>query len=280
MTAALTAPLLREGASSAGVVGKGHFWPVMTEEARAKALELMPALGGLICGIFPYYTGKEKGNIALYARGQDYHGVLLRRLEAAAASLRAAYPDHRFSAHVDVSPFPEKYAAAAAGLGVLGRHTLLITPAWGSYVFIGVIATTLPIEAGRVPGACSGCGKCVAACPAAALAKGLNRERCLSALTQQRGTLSHPQEKLIRQCGMVWGCDLCQKACPANAQAQLAVLPEFLEDRICSLTPEDTALSDRAFRQKYKNRAFAWRGVAPLRRNMHILGDCAYPMEK
>lgn len=268
----LTAPLLAAGAAAAGVVGREWLWPAMPPLSRERALAAMPRLGGLICGIFPYYAGCAPGNIALYARGLDYHIVLRARLEEAARALRDAYPAEDFAAYADISPYPEKPAAAMSGLGVIGRNSMLIAPGFGSYVFVGTIATSLQVDGGNELMHCDNCGRCAAACPVGAIgSRGVDSRLCLSAVSQQRGQLSPEQERQIAQNGMAWGCDVCQRVCPLNSNICTTALAEFKTGLIFSLTMEDARLSNRAFEQRFGNRAFAWRGAAPLRRNLLLL---------
>ena len=113
-----------------------------------------------------------------------------------------------------------KAVGCAAGLGVLGDNGLLITPRWGSFVFIGEIITLSEAPPEPAPlKFCAHCGRCSAACP--------SPDSCLSALTQKKGALSAGEEELIRRSGSVWGCDICQLACPCNDGAEETAIPEF-----------------------------------------------------
>lgn len=261
----------RSGAVCAGYVAGEHYLSHMTAAQQRQAEELLPGHQGLICAVFPYFAGEAPGNLSLYARGQDYHAVVKERLERAAVWLQQEY-GFRFIPMADVSPFPEVWAAACAGLGKLGQNGLLLTPQYGSFVFIGLLLTDLPRAAGGPPVPCRGCGACLRACPGAALGeKGQVEEaRCLSALTQQRGLLTEEQARAVAAHPLIWGCDACQLACPENRQVLQTALPEFREDLLCSLTEADTAMGDRAFRRQYAGRAFTWRGVQPLRRNLEL----------
>ena len=82
-------------------------------------------------------------------------------------------------------------------------------------------------------------------------------------------TLTEAQRALVRKGGMLWGCDRCQTVCPENARRTVPPLPEFLPGPDPS--PGELALSDRAFRRTFADRAFVWRGVQPLRRNFEII---------
>ena len=267
----MTELLLQAGACAAGCVPADRLRERMAPEDWQRALAATPGLKSLLCAAFPY--GPETvtpGPLSLYARGADYHRVLRDRLAPAAAALARRYPGCRFDFYADASPFPEVYAAALAGLGRVGQNGLLITENAGSYVFLGFLATDadLPPTGGTLR-FCSGCGACRRACPGGALAGDLCRERCLSHLTQQRGALTEAQRALVRKGGMLWGCDRCQTVCPENARRTVPPLPEFLPGPDPS--PGELALSDRAFRRTFADRAFVWRGVQPLRRNFEII---------
>lgn len=261
------------GACSAGCVAAEHLRPHMTPEQWQRALECTPGLKSLVCAAFPY--GPEmvtSGLLSLYARGDDYHDVVRRRLEPVAEKLAQRYPGCRFDFYADASPFPEVYAAARAGLGKLGQNGLLIVPGAGSFVFLGFLATDaqLPETGGEII-PCSGCGACQTACPGGALGQRFDAGRCLSAITQKRGQLTEEETDLVKQGGMLWGCDRCQLVCPENQNRTVPPLPEFLPQADPSAA--DLQLSDRAFRRQFAGRAFTWRGVQPLRRNLEILKE-------
>lgn len=260
---------LRSGAAAAGFVAKEWYLPRMKPEQMERAEELLPGHTGLVCAVFPYFAGHTPGNLSLYARGQDYHTVVKQRLEQAAEWLRQEYGCSAIPM-TDVSPFPEVWAAACAGLGKLGQNGLLLTEEYGSFVFIGLLLTDLPWQGGAAPVPCKGCGACLRTCPGGALAENgqVDAVRCLSALTQQRGELTKEQASAVMAHQLIWGCDACQLVCPENRKVRETALPEFREALLHDLQPEDVAMGDRAFRRKYAGRAFTWRGVQPLRRNL------------
>ncbi len=248
-----------------------RLYPFMSPENAERAKKDLPSLRGLICRAFPYFCGRTEGNISLYARGEDYHKTVVARLRDECAALLEEYPENAFLPYADASPFPEVYAAVYAGLGVLGENGLLITPEYGSFVFIGVIATDLDAPGGEELKECEKCGKCVRACPFGALSeKGFCEDKCVSALTQKKGELEPFQKALIKNSPTVWGCDICQLACPHNEGILKTYIEEFSKDLITDLAKEDIDMSNRAFKEKYGNRAFSWRGVKPLLRNFEI----------
>ena len=219
----------------------------------------------VIVSIFPYYLGKAAYsglNISKYAAVPDYHTVVAARLERACAALQSEYPDEKFAAFTDNSPLPEVYAAYLAGLGVIGKNGLLITPDFGSYVFIGEIVTTLALKASSpAEGGCSACGKCTARCPAGALNGGFYKEKCLSAITQKKSTLTSEEERLIRLNACAWGCDECQNACPMNAHAAVTDIEEFIAGARPCVNAGDSV----------QGRAYAWRGKDIIERNLALL---------
>lgn len=265
------------GAAAWGAAACSGLPPFLGEAVWAKLapqLEaLCPGAKTILVGAFPYYAGDTPGNLSLYCRGEDYHLVLGRRLQAVVDGLAQQHPDHHFIPGADNNPVPELAAAELAGVGWRGRHGLRIVPPYGSYVFLGTILTDLDVsQTGPSPGTLCGthCRACQKACPTGALTDtGCDLSKCLSELTQKKGDLPPEAAAQIAHSPTAWGCDLCQRACPHNQNAALTPLPEFREDLMPSLTLADLdGLSNKAFRRQYAARAFSWRGIAPLKRNL------------
>jgi epoxyqueuosine reductase QueG len=181
----------------------------------------------------------------------------------------------------ELAPILEVDAAARAGLGVLGLNGLLITPDYGSFVFLAELITDADYEAvtgtpapafPTEPPRCEGCGACARACPMGC--REGDRALCLSALTQKKGELTPAEAAAIREGGLLWGCDACQLACPHNRRVIRAgrdtPLPYFTEDRLPRLTGDVlSAMPDEAFR----SRAYSWRGRPVIARNLRIFED-------
>ncbi len=264
------------GAAAWGGVAYRRLLPHMAPEAHARAEALCPRPAAVLAAAFPYYAGDRPGNLSLYARGEDYHRVLLRRLAPICDVLMEQYPGESFVPAADSSPLPEREAAWLAGLGLRGRNGLLILPPYGSYVFLGTILTGAPLPLPERPTApdCMGCGRCRAACPVRRDGAAWDSSRCLSHLTQKKGTLTPAEAAALAAHPLIWGCDLCQTACPYNEAAARSPLPEFSAGCIDSLTPADLeGLTNRTFDARYGQRAFAWRGPAVLRRNLALHGS-------
>ena len=242
----------------------------------------IPATGTAILFPIPYVMTADVDNptrnLSLYAVPRDYHGYIQKLSDTLIPALRDAFPAHRFALFADHSPIREVDAAARAGLGVVGQHGLLITPEYGSFLFIGEIITDadyLSVTGSQPPcfpdepPLCEGCGACVAACPGGC--EGTDRTGCLSALTQKKGALTPDEVEAIRQNHLVWGCDVCQLVCPHNARAvregRDTPIPYFREHRVIRL---DIPSLDAMSEEEFAARAYSWRGRAVIRRNAEL----------
>lgn len=164
------------------------------------------------------------GRIARYARGRDYHRVIKRRLHTLADELRREHPDAGFRAFVDTAPALERELAQRAGLGWIGKHTLLLHQTRGSYMLIGGLATTLdlapPAEQRTITDHCGTCTRCIDACPTEAITPySVDASRCISYLTiERREAIDRAFFPAMRD--WIFGCDICQEVCPHNARAK------------------------------------------------------------
>ena len=199
--------------------------------------------------------GKDepKGWVSRYGWGDDYHDVLLDRLEALIARLRERFVEpFEARAYVDTGPIQERVAAKYAGLGWLGKNTLLLNQTLGSYFFLGVILTTLELEptlgVGEMPAPdlCGSCTRCLDACPTQAFVEPyvMDARKCISYLTIE--LRSSIPEKLREPMGNhVFGCDICQDVCPWNRRAPVSVLAQFQPRTLRSReTGESSASAD------------------------------------
>ena len=226
----------------------------------------LPRCKTVIIAAVPYYCGEQAGTISLYARGRDYH-LVLRELFAEAVTA-AGGGRLLLRSYADASPFQEVALASAAGLGEIGQNGLLLTRRYGSYVFLGEVCGDFDGETSplRAPRPCIGCGACRTACPV--------ESGCLSEITQRKGELSEEEKALMRRYETAWGCDICQKACPANRAAEQTKLPAFREELVCDFDYETLKhLSNGTVERYYAGRAFLWRGGGIVKRNAEIIGN-------
>ena len=162
--------------------------------------------------------GRFGGRIARYARGDDYHVVMRKRLALLCKELHVLFPGETFRACVDTAPVLEREHAQRAGLGAVGKNTLLIDRGVGSYLLLGEIITTLMLQPTSPcePDPCSTCTRCIDACPTSAITPwSVDATRCISYLTiEHRSAID---EKYHRSIGdWIFGCDVCQEVCPHN----------------------------------------------------------------
>ena len=224
-------------------------------------------------------SGDARGWISRYAWGRDYHGVLWERLNALTDAMKEKFPEpHKSKAYVDTGPVAERLFAKYAGLGWLGKNTLLLNEKMGSWFFLGVIFTTLELSPslsrGDMPSAdlCGNCRQCLDACPTGAFVEPylMDARRCISYLTiELRGSV--PEELREPIGSNTYGCDICQEVCPYNRQAPATALPDF-EPR--QFGPDESLLQPRLewlagmreeeFQEKFKGSAMKrtkWRGL-------------------
>lgn len=222
--------------------------------------------------------------LAAYARGRDYHKVLDRRARALGRRLAEAIPDLQWRAYVDSGPLLERELAARAGLGWIGKHGLVLSETHGSYFLLAAVLLSLELDADAdepptwnpPTDPCGGCTACLDACPTAAFdaPRALDATRCLSYLTiEARGPLP-----ALDPAGYVFGCDLCQLACPYNAapppgDPDLAPSENLAKLSLADLVALDEPTYQTAFRASAVKRA----SRAGLRRNAmwlaRALGD-------
>jgi epoxyqueuosine reductase len=176
-----------------------------------------------------------RGWISRYAWGDDYHDVMQQKLKTLVAEMRAQFPEpFEARAYVDTGPILERVTAKYAGLGWLAKNTCLINQHLGSWLFLGVIVTTLALEPTVAPGSppppdlCGTCTRCLDACPTQAFPEPyvLDARRCISYLTiELRGAIPEEFRPLMGRA--IFGCDICQDVCPWNRKAPASSLAAF-----------------------------------------------------
>lgn len=214
------------------------------------------------------------GRIAAYARGTDYHDHVLARCDRLAARLATRFPGARFLGYVDTGPIVEREWAMRAGVGWIGKNTLVLRRGAGSYFFLAELVTDLELDDAPPPADhCGTCTRCMGACPTGALDSAYQMEprRCLSYLTiEHRGSI--PLELRPRLDNWIFGCDLCQTACPWNVDATDA--DAWLAPHLPSLL----SLDDDGFRARFGRSAVARARRRGLLRNVAVaLGNSGNP---
>jgi epoxyqueuosine reductase len=226
----------------------------------------------------PYSVDRSDPGEALvsrYAWGDDYHDVIGRRLNELLDWMRAQDdPPFEARACVDTAPVHERAFAARAGLGWVGKHGCLINPDLGSWLFLGEIVCSLPLEPDEpAVDQCGTCTRCLDACPTAAIVEPhvLDARRCLSYLTIE---LRRPIPEALRPAlgAHVFGCDICQEVCPWNRPAAESSDPAW-KPRVALDRPRLVDLwrrSDDELASLGRDSALSRAGVASLRRNLAV----------
>jgi len=201
-------------------------WMEEHAEKRADPRAVMPDARGVIMVADLVRTRNDdptppaagRGRVARYAQGRDYHKVIKKRLHALCDGLREAHPGSEYRAFVDTAPVMERDLAARAGLGWIGKHTLLIHPRLGSHFLLGGVLTTLAFSR-PAPEAdhCATCTRCIDACPTDAITPySVDARNCISYLTiEHRGEID--RDLATKTGDWVVGCDICQDVCPHNS---------------------------------------------------------------
>ncbi len=214
------------------------------------------------------------GRISVYAQGRDYHDIVKKRLKALGRWL-ATRAGCELKVFVDTAPVMEKPLSEAAGIGWRGKHTNLVSREHGSWLFLGIILTSLGIKPDEpAPDTCGSCTRCLDICPTQAFdrARRIDARKCISYLTiEHEGPIPKEFRRAIGN--RIYGCDDCLAVCPWNrfadsAAANLAFLPreELRAPKLADLL----ALDDAAFRAKFAGSPIKRIGVDRMTRNCLI----------
>ncbi|MFK7681721.1 tRNA epoxyqueuosine(34) reductase QueG [Bacillus sp. Wb] len=222
----------------------------------------------------PKSTKEDRRGIFCRASwGQDYHTVLRDRLQKLETFIKEKVPAAILQSMVDTGELSDRAVAERAGIGWSGKNCAIITPEFGSYVYLGEMITDIPFPPNKpIEDGCGTCNKCVDACPTGALVTGgqLNSQRCIAFLTQTKGFLA--EEFRSKLGNRLYGCDTCQTVCPENKGKDFHFHPEMEPDPELAkpkLKPLLT-MSNREFKEKFGHVSGSWRGKKPIQRNAII----------
>ena len=277
-------------------IAAGHHgemgWMESRAEQRASPQALWPEAKSVIALAMSYAPrhdplaladAKDRGRISVYAQGADYHKVVKKALKAMGCWL-AEECGCELKLFVDTAPVMEKPLSAAAGIGWQGKHSNLLNREHGSWLFLGVIYTTLDLEPDQpAEPHCGSCTRCIEACPTGAIIAPnlVDARRCISYLTiEHAGPIPHEFREAIGN--RIYGCDDCLAVCPwnrfasaAQANKAFAPRPELVAPALADLL----ALDDAAFRDLFSGSPIKRIGVNRMIRNCLIAagnsGDAA-----
>ncbi|MBS4188633.1 tRNA epoxyqueuosine(34) reductase QueG [Bacillus sp. FJAT-49705] len=217
--------------------------------------------------------GERRGIFCRASWGVDYHIILRERLQKLEDFIKEKIPEAKCKSMVDTGELVDRAVAERAGIGWSGKNCSIITPEYGSYVYLGEMITTIPFEPDQpMEDRCGTCNKCVEACPTGALVQGgqLNSQACIAYLTQTKGVL--PVEFREKLGNRIYGCDSCQTACPENKRkdfhfhAEMEPDPEIAKPLLKPLLQ----ISNRDFKEHFGPISGSWRGKKPIQRNAII----------
>jgi len=251
-------------------------WLARNPDRRTDARKVLPEARSLVVVGLNYYQPHPPAGyrIAKYALGADYHDVILARLKELCDVMASLGGEQK--PYVDTGPVLEKPVAAAAGLGWQGKSTILIHRGAGTWLFLGVILTTLELEAttAKEPDRCGSCTRCIDACPTAAIIAPyrMDARKCLAYLTiEHKGAI--PVEYREALGDRVFGCDDCLDVCPWNKWA-VATREARFAPRPHPPLRETLAWTDEQFLEHFKGTPVERLGLARWRRNaLTVLGN-------
>ena len=229
--------------------------------------------------------GARRGIFCRASWGVDYHTALRERLKLLSAWLEEHVKGVRIESMVDTGALVDRAVAERAGIGWSGKNCSIITPEFGSYVYLGELITNIPFAPDKpMEDECGDCRLCLDVCPTGALIQGgqLDAQRCIAFLTQTKGTL--PDEFRSHIGNRLYGCDTCQTVCPKNKGKINWIHEEFIPDPELAkplLTPLLT-ITNREFKGRFGHVSGSWRGKKPIQRNAilalaHFKEEAAIP---
>ncbi|ENH96624.1 iron-sulfur cluster-binding protein [Gracilibacillus halophilus YIM-C55.5] len=251
-----------------------------TIEERTEPKRLMPGAESLIAIALSYPTrmknepksvkGDRRGMFARASWGTDYHIVLKEKLDKLAAFLQEKLAGFESRSMVDTGELSDRAVAERAGIGFSGKNTLMISPEYGSYIYLGEMITNVPFTPDdTITDGCGTCTKCIDACPTGALVEPgrLNSQACMAFQSLTKGFM--PDEHRNKLGNLIYGYETCQVVCPYNRDVdfhhheEFEPDPELVKPRLLDLL----SISNREFKEKFGKMAGSWRGKKPLQRN-------------
>ncbi len=250
-------------------------------EKRVDPGKLVPGARSVISVILNYHPSGEPFSpgapkIARYAWGEDYHPVIREKLHALLDFINREISPVKGRVFVDSAPVLDRAWAALAGLGWIGKNSMLISRKFGSYIFIGEIICDLELATDQpVPDYCGSCTRCLDACPTGALVapRQLDSNRCISYCTiEHRGEI--PAAMKGKLDNWIFGCDICQEVCPWNLKQVPLTEPRFSPlPGLPAMKREDwLEMSEESFRERFRKSALLRAGYAGIRRNLDDTG--------
>ena len=284
-----TVPLIKESEYFKEWIEKGYNADMkyLSEniEKRFNPTHILPEAKTIIvtgCNYFSSYThpslsSKDVGKVSRYAWGEDYHKVILNKLENLSEMIKILNPEAETKAYVDTGSIHEKQWAVRAGIGWQGKNSLILTNNYGSFIFLGIIITSVKLlPDSPIPNHCGDCNKCIESCPTNAItAPGvIDARRCIAYWTINKFDI--PGEVAGNLDGCIFGCDICQDVCPWNHNIPYSSNKEFYPkygETTLDLSYIDT-MTQIEFTEKFRNNPIKKLTLDGLKRNASVLRKC------
>ncbi|MEX3624065.1 tRNA epoxyqueuosine(34) reductase QueG [Viridibacillus arvi] len=217
--------------------------------------------------------GERRGIFCRASWGMDYHTVLREKLALLEAFIQEKLPQAKMRSMVDTGELSDRAVAERAGIGWSAKNCSIITPEFGSYVYLGEMITNIPFAPDEpMADQCGDCTLCIDVCPTGAIVQAgqLNSNRCVAFLTQTKGFL--PDEFRTKIGNRIYGCDTCQTVCPKNKGKLNWLHDAFKPDPEIAkpLLEPLLTISNKEFKAKFGYISGSWRGKKPIQRNAII----------
>lgn len=258
-------------------------WMARDPEMRTDPRKLFPPARSVVVVAKNYYTPAQHqkdpatGKISRYAWGDDYHDVIAGKLHSLLSWIKETVPGAEGKVCVDIQPMMDKSWAVCAGLGWLGKHTNVITPEYGSWVFIGELLLNFELEYDRqqVEDHCGTCTLCIDACPTGAITEPyvLDSNKCISYATIELRTDEIPAEVKENLDGWLYGCDICQDVCPWNRFEQVTNEARFQPrvENVNARLNDVLELTPETYADRFRSSAMKRAKLSGLQRNARTL---------
>ena len=251
-------------------------------EKRTNPSLLEPGTKSVIVVTLNYFNGTEEEEqdsyiLSKYARGRDYHKVMKKMLNKLLARIHSEIVPVQGRAFTDSAPVLERSLAARAGLGWIGKNSNLISPAGGSFFFIGELFVDIELDYGKLlPDRCGGCTKCIQACPTQAITEPgvIDSRRCISYWTiEHKGEIDPSLTGKFRN--RIFGCDICQEVCPWNKKSATNKVDDFKPAAwLTGMTKDDwQKLTEEKFGELFTGTAVMRAKYEGLIRNIRFVSD-------
>lgn len=260
-------------------------WMARDVEKRTDPRQVFPSARSVVVVALNYFTPSKHrndlgtGKVSRYAWGDDYHDLVGAKLGSLLAWIKGQSPEADGKVCVDIQPVMDKAWAVRAGLGWLGKHTNVITPEFGSWVFIGELLLNLELDydKDRVEDHCGTCTLCIDACPTQAITEPyvVDSNKCISYATIELRAPELPTSIQTNLSGWLYGCDICQDVCPWNRFEQTTDEVRFdpREGNVNASLSDILSLTPETYAARFRGSAMKRTKLQGLKRNARALLD-------